>query len=231
MSKIPYASVVGSIMYTMVCTRPDISHAISVASRYMGDPGLRHWEALKWILRYLKGTSNLGIKFEADTDSGSDVLKGFVDSDFGANLDNRRSQTGYVFTLFGSAVSWRSGLQHVVALSTTEAEYMAMAEAVKESVWLRGILGEFGIKQDSVKILCDNQSALHLAKHQVFHERSKHIDIRLHFIRDLVEKGVVELVKVHTDDNASDMLTKTLSTSKFKHCCDLVNVLSLNRDN
>lgn len=152
-------------------------------------------------------------------------MVGFCDSDYAANLDNRRSQSGYVFTLFNSAISWKSSLQSVVVLSTTEAEYIALTEAVKESHWLKGIVGDFGVKQGSVVIKCDSNSAICLAKHQTFHERSKHIDVRLHFIRDEVEKKEVKIEKVSTEHNAANMLTKALPKSKFSYCLDLVGLV------
>ena len=154
-----------------------------------------------------------------------DALIGFCDSDYAAKLDNMRSQSGCIFTLFNSAVSWKSGLQSVVALSTTEAEYMALTEVVKESYWLKGIIDDFGIKQGSVSVKCDSNSAICLTKHQTFHERSKHIDVRLHFIRDEVEKKNVKIEKVSTDHNAADMLTKALPKSKFNYCLDLVGLV------
>ncbi|XP_057779777.1 secreted RxLR effector protein 161-like [Salvia miltiorrhiza] len=226
MANIPYSNIVGSIMYCMICTRPDLSHAISVTSRYMSEPGKTHWEALKWILRYMRKTSDFGILFEQTNESQKSVLIGYVDSDYAANVDTRKSQTSYIFTLHGAAMSWKSVLQSVVALSTTEAECMALTEAVKEALWLKGILNEFGIRQESVEIRCDSQSAIHLVKHQVFHERSKHIDVRYHFIRDVVAEEKVKVAKVGTEDNASDMLTKALHSSKFLHCLDLVKVLN-----
>lgn len=226
MDQVPYANIVGSIMYTMVCTRPDIAHAVSVVSRYMGNLGKDHWNALKWVLRYLKGSADCGILFRRIKGFSGEALTGYIDSDYAANLDNIRSQSGYIFNLFESAVSWRSFLQSVVVLSTTEAEYMAMTEAVKEAIWLRGIISDFGLIQGSVTINCDSQSALHLAKHMVFHERCKHIDVRHHFVRDIVNKGLVKVIKVSTEDNAADMLTKTLPVAKFKYYLQLVNVLS-----
>ncbi|XP_042006046.1 secreted RxLR effector protein 161-like [Salvia splendens] len=208
MDKIPYANIVGSIMYTMVCTRPDISHAISVASTYMADPGLEHWHALKWILRYLNGTQGYGILFDGNEKEVEQPLMGCCDSDFATNVDTRKSQSGYVFCLYGSAVSWKPSLQSVVSLSTTEAEYISLIEAVKESLWLKGICFDFGVAQDAVTVLCDSNSAICLSKHQTFHERSKHVDVKLHFIRDEVDKGSVKIEKVATEENASDMLTK-----------------------
>lgn len=120
-------------------------------------------------------------------------------------------------------VSWT--LQSVVALSTTEAEYIALTEAIKEGVWLNGILNDFGIEQKATRVLCDNNSAICLAKYQIFHERSKHIDVRLHYIRDQIEKNEVEVLKVGTEDNAADPLTKAVPHLKLKHCLELVSVL------
>ncbi|KAL1565166.1 secreted RxLR effector protein 161-like protein [Salvia divinorum] len=225
MNKIPYASIIGSVMYAMVCTRPDLGHAISVVSRFMADPGIEHWHALKWILRYLKGTTDYGILFRREQGLHGDQLVGFSDSDYAVSYDTRKSQSGYVFTLYGSTISWRSCLQPVVALSTTEAEYIALAEAVKESFWLKGVLKDFGIDQKAVEIKCDSASAICLTKHQTFHVRSKHVDIRLHFIRDEVNKGSVRVSKVSTDDNASDMLTKAIPSSKLKYCLELINLI------
>ncbi|XP_045817459.1 secreted RxLR effector protein 161-like [Trifolium pratense] len=186
MESTPYASGVGSIMYGMVCSRPDLSYAISVVSRFMANPGQVHWQALKWVLRYLNGSLKGGLKYTR-TDPGRDALEGYVDADYAGNIDTRKSLSGFVFTLFGTAVTWKANQQSVVALSTTQAEYIALVEGVKEAIWLKGMIGEMGISQGCVKIHCDSQSAIHLANHQVYHERTKHIDIRLHFVRDMIE--------------------------------------------
>lgn len=119
MSRIPYSSVVGNLMYAMIYTRPDLAHAVRVVSRYMHNPGKEHWNAVKWILRYLKGTVDFGLLFDKNSVKTNDVI-GFVDSDYAGNLDKRRSLSGYMFFLCGSAVSWKASLQSVVALSTTE---------------------------------------------------------------------------------------------------------------
>jgi hypothetical protein len=141
MSRVPYANAVGSLMYAMVCTRPDISHAVSMVSRYMANPGKEHWQAVKWLLRYLRGTLDVGLMFQWEKSSEPHV-SGYVDSDYAGDLDRRRSTTGYVFTLAHGPISWRSMLQPTVALSTTEAEYMAVTEAVKEALWLQGLVGD-----------------------------------------------------------------------------------------
>ena len=226
MASVPYSSAVGSIMYAMVCTRPDISQAVSVVSRYMANPGKTHWQAVKWILRYLRGTMNFGLIFDRDVDLSSKVT-GFVDSDYAGDLDKRRSLTGYVFTLCGSAISWKATLQSTVALSTTEAEYMAAAEAVKEAIWLKGLVNDLGLKQDRISVFCDSQSAIHLTKNQMYHERTKHIDVRYHFLREIVTEGLIQILKIATTENPADMMTKPVAVYKFKLCLDLIGVCSL----
>ncbi|XP_042012165.1 secreted RxLR effector protein 161-like [Salvia splendens] len=225
MKNIPYANIIGSVMYVMICTRPDLAHAVSVTSRYMSNPGKSHWQALKWMLRYLKGSSEYGISYKGFRDQTKEVLEGFCDSDYASNKDNRKSQTGYIFTMYGSAVSWKSNLQSVVALSTTEAEYIALTDAVNESFWIRGMMEDLGEKQGKVAVNCDSSSAICLSKHQTFHERSKHIDVRLHFIRDEVKKGMIEVRKIATEHNPADALTKVIPASKFAYCMELMNVL------
>nr|AAL75759.1 Putative pol polyprotein [Oryza sativa Japonica Group]AAL91607.1 Putative pol polyprotein [Oryza sativa Japonica Group]AAP51772.1 retrotransposon protein, putative, Ty1-copia subclass [Oryza sativa Japonica Group] len=185
MSRVPYSSAVGSLMYAMVCSRPDLSHAMSLVSRYMANPGKEHWKAVQWIFRYLRGTADACLKF-GRTDKG---LVGYVDSDFAADLDKRRSLTGYVFTISSCAMSWKATLQPVVAQSTTEAEYMAIAEACKESVWLKGLFAELCGVDSCIILFCDSQSAICLTKDQMFHERTKHIDIKYHYVRDVVVQG------------------------------------------
>jgi hypothetical protein len=226
MSRVPYSSAVGSIMYAMVCTRPDISQAVSVVSRYMANPGKVHWQAVKWILRYLRGTTNVGLVYDRGSDINSSVI-GYVDSDYAGDLDKRRSLTGFVFTLSGCAISWKATLQSTVALSTTEAEYMAAAEAVKEAIWLRGLVSDLGLQQDDTVVFCDSQSAIHLTKNQMYHERTKHIDVRYHFLREVVTQGDITVKKIATAENPADMLTKPLPILKFKHCLGLIGICSL----
>uniref|UniRef100_A0A2N9GD91 Uncharacterized protein n=1 Tax=Fagus sylvatica TaxID=28930 RepID=A0A2N9GD91_FAGSY len=225
MSKVPYASAVGCLMYAMVCTRPDLAHAVSTVSRYMANPGREHWNAVKWISRYLKGIAEHGILFSRQP--GTNSVVGYVDADYAGEVDDRRSTTGYVFTLSGGPICWKSTLQSIVAMSTTEAEYMAVVEAAKEALWLKGLVKELGLNQGGVQMHCDSQSAIYLAKNQVYHARTKHIDVRFHKIRELIVTGDIVLEKVHTSENAADMLTKPVTTAKFKHCLDLVNVSSL----
>jgi hypothetical protein len=214
MAKIPYASAVGSLMYAMVCTRPDIAQAVGVVSRYLSNPGRDHWEAVKWILRYLRGSSKLCLCFG----ESKPVLEGFTDADWAGDLDSRKSTSGYLFTFAGGAVSWQSKLQKCVALSTTEAEYIAANEAGKEVIWLKNYLNELGVKQADYVIHCDSQSAIYLSKNSMYHSRTKHIDLRYHWIRDAVLNKMFQLRKIHTDKNSSDMLTKVVPTQKLKFC-------------
>ena len=214
MAKVPYASAIGSLMYAMVCTRPDIGHAVGVVSRFMSNPGKTHWEAVKWILRYLQGTTEKCLHFG----KGDLKLQGYVDADFGSEVDHRRSTTGYVFTVGTTAVSWMSRIQKIVALSTTEAEYVAVTEASKELIWLQGLLAELGFTQEKSVLHSDSQSAIHLAKNSAFHSRTKHIDIRYHFIRSLLEDEVLTLKKIVGSKNPADMLTKVVTINKLKLC-------------
>lgn len=214
MAKVPYASAIGSLMYAMVCTRPDIAQAVGAVSRYMNNPGKTHWEAVKWILRYLRGTTDKALCFQG----GDTTLTGYVDADLAGNIDVRKSTTGYVYTLGGTAVSWVSQLQKIVALSTTEAEYVAVTEASKEMVWLQSFLEELGKKQENNILYCDSQSAIHLAKNPSFHARTKHIQLRYHFIRSLLEDGILKLEKISGAQNPADMLTKAVTIDKLKLC-------------
>ncbi|XP_039687828.1 secreted RxLR effector protein 161-like [Medicago truncatula] len=160
----PYASGVGSIMYGMVCSRPDLSYAISVISRFMANLGQVHWQALKWVLRYLNESLKGCLRYTR-SQPGREALEGYVDVDYVGNVDTRISLSGFVFTLFGTLVTWKANQQSVVALSTTQAEYIALVEGVKEAIWLKGMIGEMGISQRRAKIYYDSQSAIHLANH------------------------------------------------------------------
>ncbi|GKC26000.1 hypothetical protein Tco_1028150 [Tanacetum coccineum] len=177
MSKVSYANAVRSLMYLMVCTRPNIAYAVS-----------------------------------------------FVDSDYAKDLDKGMSITGYAFLVQGCVVSWKATLQHVVALSNTETEYMALTEAMKEAIWLRGLLEELGVELNTAAVNCENQGAIHLSRNHVFHERTKHINVRYHFIREVLEAKTVKVMKVGTEHNVVDALTKVVPGLKLQHCLELLNV-------
>jgi hypothetical protein len=173
---LPYQSLVGSLMYLAVSTRPDIAHAVSMLSQFNTNFGEQHWRAAKRVLRYLKNTENLGLMFKK---SGQELV-GYADADWGASIDDRRSYTGYVFNFANAAVSWESRKQRTVAMSSTEAEYMALSESTKEAIHLRRFLSEVLDQPSTTIIFNDNQGAGQLSKNHVFHNRTKHVDIRHH---------------------------------------------------
>ena len=143
MEKVPYANAIGTIMYSMISTRPDLAHSISLLSRFMSNPGKPHWEALKYLFRYINGSVNIGLCYKRRYDNLD--LVGYVDSDFASYKNSRKSITAYFFTLGGNCISWKSQLQSLVALSSTESEYMAIIDAFKEAVWLQGLLSEINL--------------------------------------------------------------------------------------
>lgn len=214
MQKVPYSSAVGSLMYAMVCTRPDIAHAVGMVSRFLSNPGREHWNAVKWIMRYLRGTSDWRLSFGSE----KPMLVAYTDADLAGDVDTRKSTSGYLITFAGGAVAWQSRLQKCVALSTTEAEFIAATEACKELLWMKKYVQELGFKQDQYVLYCDNQSAIHLGKNSTFHSRSKHIDMRYHWIRNALSAKLLKLEKIHTNDNGSDMLTKALPREKLEAC-------------
>ncbi|MCO5599310.1 hypothetical protein L7F22_053411 [Adiantum nelumboides] len=222
MAKIPYASACGSLMYAMVATRPDIAYVVGVVSRFMSNPGKKHWEAVKGVLRYLNGTKDRCICFGKGKLSLSVV--GYTDADYVGYLDKWRSTSGYLYTFAGGAISWLSRLQSCVTLSTTEAEYDAASEACKEAIWLTRLVGDLGIVREIPVLHCDSQSAIQLARNPVFHAKTKHVDVRYHFIREVLEDKRLQLVKVHTNDNPVDLLTKSLSSERFTHCRELMGI-------
>ena len=153
-------------------------------------------------------------------------LQGFADADFAKEVDHRRSTTGYVFTLGTTAVSWVSQIQKIVALSTTEVEYVVVTEASKEMIWLQGLLAKLGFRQAKNVLHSDSQSAIHLAKNSAFHSRTKHIGFRYHFVRSLLDDGVLTLEKIQGSKNPVDMLTKAVMIEKLELCSALVGLLA-----
>ncbi|KAK1620537.1 hypothetical protein QYE76_026054 [Lolium multiflorum] len=189
MSNIPYASAVGSIMYAMLCTRPDIAHAVSLTSRYQSDPGMEHWTAVKNILKYLKRTKDMFLCYGGDQEL---VVSGYTDASWNTDPDDSKSQSGYVFILNGAAVSWASSKQCTVAKSSTESEYIAASEASSEAVWMKRFIIELGVVPsalDPLIIYCDNMGAIANAQEPRSHKRLKHIKLRYHSIREYIEDG------------------------------------------
>lgn len=212
-AKLPYRELVGALNYLAMATRPDISFVVSHLGQFNNCFNNAHWTAAKRVLRYLKGTIDLCIRYRPSNEK----LKGYVDADWGNNLDDRRSFTGFVFCLNGGPVSWESKKQRTVALSSTEAEFMAMTEAIKETIYFRRIFEEIGLKDlTDITIYNDNMGAIKLAENSVFHNRSKHIDIRFHFIREAVNEGLVRVEHLGTNWMIADILTKGLAGPRLR---------------
>jgi transposase InsO family protein len=213
MKNVPYREAVGSLMYAAMGTRPDIAFATSTVAQFSENPGWAHWEAVKRIYRYLIGTKELELMYGGEQRG----LVGYVDAD-GASQEHRRAISGYVFMVDGGAVSWSSKKQELVTLSTAEAEYVAQTHAAKEAIWLRRLLTEIFHPIDSpTTLFSDSKSAIALAQDGHYHARTKHIDIRYHFIRYIIEAGTIKLVYCPTNDMTADTLTKALPSVKAKH--------------
>src|SRR6202522_3449770 len=220
---IPYHEAVGSLMYATLGTRPDICFAVQTVSRFNSKPGLAHWEAVKRIFRYLKGTKELWLGYGGVARE----LVGFVDAD-GSMGEDRRAISGYAFIINGGAVSWSAKRQEIISLSTTESEYIAATYAAKKALWLRQlILQLFGILLPATPLFCDNQSAIALAKEHQYHARTKHINVRFHFIRWIIEDGKLRLIYCPTDEMVADVLTKALVSTKVKHFASELGLVPL----
>jgi hypothetical protein len=213
-AKYPYREAVGSMMYMMLCTRPDIANAVGCVAKYCDSYDSSHVTAVKRILRYLNTTSKYGLMFTGNERSG---LTCYADASWANDLDTRRSTTGYLFKLNGNLVSWKSQRQSTVALSSSEAEYMSLAAATQEAIWLKRFVKELKIyADDAVLIHQDNQGAIALAKNPVFHQRTKHIDLRYHFIRERVEDKDINICYTPTSEMQADFLTKNLTRPLFE---------------
>lgn len=215
-----FKSIIGGLRY-LVHTRPDIAYSVGIISRFMENPTILHQHAAKQILRYIKGTLKFGLVYTKD--GNNNILSGYSDSDLAGHVDDRKSTGGMAFYLNESLVTWVSQKQRCVALSSCEAEFMAATAAACQAIWLRNLLGQVtGNNGGPVVLHIDNKSAIDLAKNPVFHGRSKHIDIRYHFIRECVERGEIVVKHVSTELQRADILTKALATVKFERMRSLL---------
>ncbi|KAJ9526423.1 hypothetical protein QJQ45_009890 [Haematococcus lacustris] len=210
-----YRELVGALLYASTCTRPDIALAVSQLTRFMQAPTADHERAAHGVLRYLKRTATDGLVYRGGSQGG---LLGYCDSDYASDQVSYRSTTGYVFSLSGAAVSWRSKLQTTVAASTTEAEYQAAADATREALFLRKLMHELTSTSGPVPIFCDSQGAVALLKNPVESQRSKHIAVMHHMARERVWRGEVQFTYCPTADMVADVLTKALPGKKFLAC-------------
>lgn len=222
---VPYREAVGALMHLMCATRPDIAFAVGMVSRFMESPKEMHWTAVKRILRYLKGTKSIGVRF--DPSVGLD-FKGFSDADWAGDVTDRKSTSGFVFQLVGGPISWGSKKQSSVSLSTSEAEYVALSLAIQEAKWVYRLLCEVlaatGAPLPKLVVFEDNQSCIKMTKNPVNHGRAKHIDIKFHHIRDEVKSGEVEVEYCPTAAMLADLLTKGLPGPRHQ---DLTHALGV----
>ncbi|XP_057657359.1 uncharacterized protein LOC130894495 [Diorhabda carinulata] len=210
---VPYQNAIGCLMYLVVNSRLDIAYAVSYLSQFNNGHSLEHWNCIKRVFRYLKATSDLLLTFKK---TNSICIEGYVDATWGDHQDDRRSHTGFIFKLAGGPISWETHKQRTIALSSCEAEYMAASEACKEAVYLRRLISEVLCDTPkAVKLFVDNQSAIKIAENPVFHNRTKHIDIRFHFIREVINDGKVKLEYKPSNEMIADELTKGLG--RIKH--------------
>jgi hypothetical protein len=218
-----YRSMVGKLLY-LTHTQPDITHAVSVVSRFMPRPQLSHLQAVKRIFRYLSGTCEYGILFAR---GGHLELTGFSDSDYAGDPESGRSTTGFVFFLGGSPITWFSKKQPTVAISSCKAEYRSMSEATRETVWLNTLLDDFGVKSPEPALLhCDNESSIKIARNPVFHSKTKHITVHYHFTREKLESGEIRLTYIPTGEQVADLFTKPLGRPLFEKFRTNLQVMS-----
>jgi hypothetical protein len=221
-----YGTAVGIFLYLALSTRPDMAHAASVRARAVSNPTYADWLACKRVFRYLKGTASMGLTFggirgSSSTSSGTGgqgviLAPAFCDADWAGDTTDRRSTTGFIIKVNGSPVSWTSKKQTTVSLSSAEAEYMAAGAAAQEVMWMRALMEELGFVQREATVLqSDNQSAIAIASDDVHHARTKHIDIRHHFIREHIVAGTMRLQWVPSADQEADILTKPLGRVLF----------------
>jgi len=207
-----FKQMVGSLMY-LTETRPDLMYAVSLVSRYMEAPDESHLQAVKRIMRYLKGTEKFGILYKR---KGNGELIGYTDSDYAGDIDDRKSTSGYVFSLGSGVVSWASKKQPIVTLSTTEAEFVAAAFCASHAIWLERILRKLKqCQRKCLTLMCDNSSTIKLSKNPVMHGRCKHIDVRFHFLRDLTKEGKIELSYCDTSEQLADIITQPVKLDTF----------------
>ena len=213
MRDMPYCEAVGALNWAALATRPDIAFAVATVARFAANPGPAHWDAVKRIFRYLSGTCKLWLTYG----EASSPLEGYADAD-GSMAEDCHAISGYAFLIDGGAVLWSSKRQEIVSLSTTESEYVAATHGGKEALWLHSLISEvFGNITSPTTLFSDNQAAIALTRDHQYHPRTKHIDVRYHWIHWVVEKGSIRLVYCPTDDMVADALTKALPSAKVKH--------------
>ena len=213
-----FQAAIGALLFLMLATRPDIAYSVITLARHASNPSIEHIIAIKRIFRYLKGTRHLGITYSNQKKPNDLDIIGYCDADYAGDIASAKSTSGYIFYIANAPFMWKSKLQSIIAQSSTESEYIAINLAAKEAVFILSLMTELGYYKEGYKlpIYTDNSGALQLAKNPVFHERTKHIAVRYHYIRDLINNGILELVYIPTEDQKADGLTKPLGRKLFK---------------
>ena len=204
-------------MYLMVGTRPDLAFSIGVLAKHVQNPTMVHWEALKRVIRYVSHTKDMGLVYGANESTMTPTV--YVDADWAGDQQTRKSMSGYVAMMSGAAVAWCARQQEVVAMSSAESEYISMCSGAKETVWLRRLVRGFGMVPNMDKptmMFVDNQAAIALAHNAAVNRRNKHIDVRFHYTRQLLEDGSLDLEYCRTEDMVADVLTKALGRIKLQ---------------
>lgn len=222
-TNIPYQEAVGALLYLSIISRPDITYQINKLSQFNNCYNNSHWVAIKRVFRYLKGTINQGIVYAVDINNFQPI--GYCDSDYAGDLNSRKSTSGHTVTIDKSPISWASRVQKSVALSTTEAEYYAIADCAKDIIWYQQLFEDLSLPLNKpTLIFSDNQGAIKLSKNAIFHKRSKHVDVRVHFIRDHQAQGTMLIQYVPTDKQPADMFTKSLASPSLNNCKLMLNI-------
>lgn len=208
-----FQTVIGSLLYLMLGTRPDIAFAVTKLAQHSANPSEEHLDKALNICRYLQSTRDYTLEY--DGASGQGIIA-FTDADFAGDSTKRRSQTGYVLRLAGASILWSSYQQKSNAFSTKDAEYMALSDCSRDCMWIQNVFHELGYKIKAIPICSDNQGALFVSQNPVTEKRTKHIDVRFHYIRDVIEKGAIEVFFVPGVDNPADIFTKNLGAVKIR---------------
>ena len=224
MELVRYREAIGRLLYISIVSRPDIAFAVNQVAQHCQNPGPAHWNAVVRIFAYLKKTANYAICYDGKQRHS---LIGYTVSDFAGDLNNRKSTSGFIF-FFNGPFSWSSKLQRCVAQSTTEAEFIAASESSKEAVWNRRLLEEIGFgSKTPTTIFCDNQSAIALVHNPVFHQKTKHMEVKYYFIHDLQEKGEINMEYIDTANQWADIFTKPLPGPRFEMLREKIGVIPL----
>lgn len=221
--ELPYRELIGVLMHLSNTVHPDITYSVNLLSRFMNCYSYDHWNAAKHVLQYLKGSPEFGLVFGSEEEASK--FEGYADADFAGDRADRKSTSGYLFVYNGALISWRSKKQSMVAQSTQESEYISLSWAAREAVWIKNLARDMGEHTPGpITIKCDNQAAIRLSKSEIVNERTKHIDVKMHFVRDLVRKRMVDVVYCPSDKMLADLLTKVLGAQAHCRMCSQIGM-------